>query len=983
MAADPVLAHNVQDTQPVYDNDNAELRSLDLSALARQAAWGLVEHHQKGNPVEIRSRGTADHVFTDLTTQFLSYGTNRVIAEHLAQALVDEAIDRASEFRGKVQQDYIGVSAIVADTLREDMYQFETGHTEVIIVDKESANVAGSTDIVVTWGISGTNTTSNRPDLVSQVVASGKKWGLYIIEEAPGKEELDGIEAEMQAALAAIGAEMGAGMDGEGLRAVIEQLQELGIMTPEIESMLASLVMMSEYAALEQTPEVQAAIAELSETLMEQITAALESGNIPLPLLQGMAEYLNNLAETHGLESAVDLKVLSELRQDIQKAVLVEKLEALAEGLDLDEEALAELKSMIEELKSAEGIEIKKQLDAIAEHLETLDIPVEQMEMIAAEVQKLDDLVVSNLPLEQKIEFLSELAADDLLALLQELDGLDPENLPPELAEILAELTERLEAQGLDLQDLSVEQLKEILAEKGELAATIQNLVLALNDPNIQAALPQATLNNVVQFLDNHSDFVEAVSVQAVISNLQNALEAMDPDSPEAARIEKIIENLKEGETLDAVDPAVLEKVAEILGDQAPPQLAEVVAIVENAKADPVVIGADTVAALEVMAQSGELTAEQAALVEQILQDPKAVAPDLVEQATQSLGEQSPPELLKQAVQVTTAAQISAIPDLLPAEAQKITTAVVTNNIPALAQSSAENQAVFKALPPSVQTQVIETQMNTMLPALTAQQPRLAASIQTLLESQKPNSPVKIHPAKIEMLKQDLAKADLPPAQKQAIQNLAQAVSNQLEGTPPPKPGCSPICNCHNAQAAGESNSTPAQLDNGRSMHMDKEGNFQIKNDKGEVVTTITKEQADQMRIVNDQLVQEYRQGINYESEQKLLDAIKSSTVHVCGPGCDHGGTGEGNPLPPDMSVGDYARITETIALSGGVTSDTASFFENARANIAAANNPFSVSEEENENLQKEWQKACEGDCGTCQACKPEESNNAPKVAMG
>ncbi len=982
------IEHGSKDVFGDNDNDTAtptELSSLDLSALVRQAAWGLVEHHQKGNPVEIRARGTSESVFESLTNQFMAFGTSRVIAEHLAQALVDETINRANDFRSKVKQNYIAVSAIVADAFREDMYQFETGHTEVIVIDKDTADIAGSSGQEVRLTATGTATTSNRAD-VGQIFASVRKWGLYIIEEAPGKEEIDALDAQVQAALAAIGTDMAAGMDGEGLRAVIEQLKELGALTPEIESMLATLVVMSEYAALEQTPEVQKALAELSEKLMEQMAEAIEGGiDVPLPLLQGMAEYLNNLAESHDLEASIDMSALSELRQDIKIEVLKSDLQALAETLDGD--AKAELQDLIDQLDDLDGKDLAVHLQELQAHLDTLGLSAEQLAAFVENIQDLKAMVVQSLPLEQKMEFLGELAAEDLLALIQELDGLDPKTLPPELAEILAELTDKLEAQGLNIQDLSIEQFKEILAEKGELATTVQNLILALNDPDIRDALPQAALDSVNNFLETHSEFVQAVSTQAVITDLQVAMEALaeaDPDSPETAKqikeIQEIIDRLQNGEKLDSADPATLSVLAETLGEKTPPAITEAITALQNTSVETSSLDTNQIAALESFVDSNNLSAEQTQTISEIVQNPQNVTPTQIQQAVEMMGQSSPPALIA-------AAQVASIPDLPAQDVQKITTALLTNDVQTLQSAAAENQAVLKALPPAVQTQIVTSAIQTILPDLGAQNPKIAASVQTLLEAQKPDSPVTIHPAKLEMLKRDIAKADLPPAQAQAIQNLIDASANNLNQTPPTKPGCSPICNCHNEASKPEGGGKASDITQTR--------------DGDKVITTIQtvqgevkieRTQADLDRIneayeriehsgladktgeVSSSQVEELKRAAQEAGRGEDQIIRPTEAFHVCGPGCNHG---------PDTSQSLTAEAIDTNIDFG--FNDTTTFSNGAsQADASSLFGDILKEEGIDTSSIKSVLNACAdcGGCGTgggCGSGEGETDSNAPK----
>lgn len=661
-------------------NDNAleeqqktvtELNSLELSPLTHRAAWSLVEHHQKGHKVEIKSRGHIEHVFEDLTEQFMSFGTTRIIASNLAQALVDDTVQRAEEFSGKVGQKYIGVSAFVAETFNKSMYQFETGHTELIVIGKNTADIAGSSGIEVRFTATGTATTSNRAD-VGQIFASVKKWGLYIVQEAPGKQELKGIEAEAQIAMAALGAEMGAegaSMDAGGLQAILEQLEELGLLTPEIQEMMQNLAELQELAAQESTPETEAAIKELSDQLTEDLSAAVEDGSIPLPLLEGAVEFIQTLSDTNSLGNVIDMSSLMDLKQDIHVAQIITKLETISETLDGDEKA--ELDALIEELADMDGAEIIEQLDVIKEHLETLDLPAETMDALFADMDVLKSEIIQNLPLNEKIEFLSALAAEDVMELLQGLDGV--ENIPEELAEKLADLLETI-----DIESLSLDELKEALAGNGdpEIAKAVQQILLTLNDPEVQAVLPPALAELTVQTLGDHAGLVEAIATQAVVTELQGALAEMDASSPEAAHIEQVIAKIEAGQPISEADSTILAQVVETLGNDAPPQLVEAAATIAeattttveaaNTNIEPKIseLSNDTVTFLTSLEQHSEtISPEAKQAITTLLQNPQDL--DALKEVRATLGDNTPPEI-KTSIAVATLVQHGKTPVTIP-----------------------------------------------------------------------------------------------------------------------------------------------------------------------------------------------------------------------------------------------------------------------------------------------------------------------------
>ncbi|MCI5060990.1 MAG: hypothetical protein MRY79_07960 [Alphaproteobacteria bacterium] len=550
-------------TNSLNDNDHEEatptsLTDLDLSPVVRQAAWGLVEHHRKGHKVEIRSRGTIDHVLDDLSTQFLAFGTSRVIAHKLAQALVDEALAHANGFSSKVHQKYIAVSALVAEQFNPEMYQFETGHTEVIVIDKNHADLAGSAGQEVRLTANGTATTSNRAD-VDQIFASVKKWALYIVHEAPGKQELDGIEAAQEAAMAAIAAELG-GMPGiEGLAAIIDQLEELGLLTPELQEMVEKLAALQNLAGGELTAEIEAQIAELSADIIDSIHQAVEQGTISPVLLKGMTDFISSVVEAYGLSDIVNVSALSEVIREVSVAQLVEKLEKIGE--DLSPEERETLEQMVEALVDAQGAEIVSQLAEIQEFLQSTDLPPALLESLGADMAEVSSAVIETLLLAEKIQVLAEMGAEDLMALIEELTQSDA--LPPELQEIIDQL---------DIENLSVADIVEALSGAGDpaIAEVIEQLMIQIGDPAVQAALPPALAETVAQFVQTQESFVTAVQTGAVVKELSSALEGVEAGSPQGSEIQKAIEGLEAG-TLDISSPEISSIAAEM------PSMAEIV----------------------------------------------------------------------------------------------------------------------------------------------------------------------------------------------------------------------------------------------------------------------------------------------------------------------------------------------------------------------------------------------------------------------
>jgi sugar phosphate isomerase/epimerase len=628
-----MVADSVLKTEEKFDftgdNDNASVtvKQESIPDIVHNVAGEFIRHAEH-TEVKLKSWGTPEQVYSQVRQDLINLGLTIGVAEMHARELVNYAIEQAESSRNNA--NIIGVQLVVSGEAPESMFRTGGRSTFRITTQSKQADVVGATSVAMGYGLNGTTVTDSTKDAVGNILQSMGNinvksfWGDIFI---PNQEELQGIANE--AALSAMAQIAGGSLNPEQVEALLAEIQsyaDMGLLAPEIFNVLQNMNQIQTLAAQGNYDGIK----ELSQAIIENLSAVLENGTASPEMIASALEAFQAISDTHGLKTVINTKGLMELKQDVQVAQLTEKLGLIAEGLEGIDKAT--LENLIEQLKEAEGTELLSHLDTIQQHLENIGIDENVLSVLTADIDSLKELVTQNLPLDQKLEVLAEIGAQDLMELLQHLDGL--ENLPPELSEILEQL---------DVENLTIEELKDALAGKGEpaLVEAIQSCILALNNPDIQAALPQATLNQVNQFLVSQSALVDAVTAKAISNDLAIVVAALG-DTPEAGKIQEVIDRLEAGESIDTIDPAIIEVVAEKLDNSIVAMLDTVVQNLQNATADNVTVGVDTRAELLDLIQSGDLDTSVVAKLEQaiekgdlslvieaIAQDPQASVPIL------------------------------------------------------------------------------------------------------------------------------------------------------------------------------------------------------------------------------------------------------------------------------------------------------------------------------------------------------------------
>lgn len=607
MAADKKLVE--ADMLDPSDFEEGALTHRELSPRVRAGAGKLIAHN-----VSIKARGSRKRAYETLQDQLIQFGLSISMAEDIAEELVDLAVDHAEESNSKYNSNYIGLTLEAAT--QSPQTQFETGALETLVIDANNpkAQVAGATSVAIGLTTSGTTTTALRDGVGEILALMAGTPKLFVHFEAPNKSEIDGLGNDL-VGQAMSGLAGGGDLSPEELADVIAELQDMaaaGEISAEIADILGNLVelaQLQEIAASPNAPEgIDAQIAELAKDIEQQVEQA---ENLPEELvsmatdavaevksaavtaeIDGLIAQLTELAGIEGLDAATV--------QDIEAQI--EALEE-ARGLEGDElaDVLNEVKSELADMAASEALP-DAAFEAISEIMPAL-----------AELSK--SVEAPTVPLLDQLPELAAMGAEDLIELINQLSQM--ENPPEAIKEILDQLN--VEALTADNVARALE-----VGDATELGALMQDLVVAIQTPDVQAELPQAVLNQVNEFVSDNSALVEAVATQSVVQNLETALESVEPGSPEAAQIEKTIEELKSGEaTLSDLDVATLASLSEGLDATAMQavqnSVENITQTVESVTSDNVVLANETIDALETALQDPDISDAVREKVEQAL----------------------------------------------------------------------------------------------------------------------------------------------------------------------------------------------------------------------------------------------------------------------------------------------------------------------------------------------------------------------------
>lgn len=666
------------------ENDNRGFHSVS-NPLVYSAAQTLIDYYRTyQKPVKLEAFDIPHDALISIAEQLDELGTAQIVKDTLLQALKDYVMSKGGSFARAANAKPIFIALNVAD--KKPAFKFDDGVTEMAAINGTSAQIEGASAVNVRLTATGTAMTSNAAD-VDKMFANAKGDKLWIQFEAPTKVALDGYLGEQQVVMAAVGEAMGGAMSAGELKEILQQLKDENLLNPEIIALLESMIEMRVLAEAGLTPETEARVAELSEKIAELIEQGLESGAIPSSFASGAVQSIQSLVETYGMQDVIPAEAIQSLETKIQVAELTEKLESVIADMDkeTDADTIAALEEMIESIQGLEGQELLDVLADMPDALAELPIPQAVAEKLADLVQAVENVsadVQARLPEPDPLQDMANLAADDIAALLQTLDSLD--DLPPQLAELVAQL----ETAGVDIAALSAEQVADALAGKGDpqIAEVVRDIVITLNNPEVQAALPQTLLNEVNVVLRDHGDLVQTITVQNVIQSLNEQLNSGNLTAEQVETVKETIAKLESGETLKTLDTAQLAAIAQVVEGPAAAQIQTVVQVIENTQADNVVLANESVEKISVLVT--DMDAVQDAL--QSIENPTPEQAELIEKIESVIETLKADPANIQALAELQSLDTSAIADVLPPE----TATALQNVVERVTQSAPEIAAI-------------------------------------------------------------------------------------------------------------------------------------------------------------------------------------------------------------------------------------------------------------------------------------------------
>ncbi|MEM9470169.1 MAG: hypothetical protein AAF988_08400, partial [Pseudomonadota bacterium] len=611
----------------------ATITQQDIHPLALEAARRLINQHTSPDPTLVEEWGTPQAVYNKVKKRLMDLGYQARMAENMAEKLVEQAEEYAEGARSKYSANIIGLKIAIS---RENVEpQFSDGALEVMVIDGVSpqAQVAGATATAMGIDTGGTTTTQLRNG-VAEILQSfaNSNVKLQILFEAPNKNSLPDLANE--AAMAALANIAGGDLSPEEIQELMAELRalvDLDALPPEFLDIINNLENIMTLAEGGMTAEIKAQIQELASETMELISDAVKAGTMDAAMAEKILETIQEIGEKIGIENIIPEAALSSVEMVIETQQVKEKIEALIEAGDFDPDAL---ESLLEDIHELDGQDLMDRLDEIKAEVAVLDLPADLQAMVSEITKDLSNLhekVEASLPVSEA-EAALQMTAEEIMTLLESLDQIDFEALSPEQQQVLQELKDALEK--LDVDNLTADDIKAILEGNAppELKEALQAVIVEINKPDVQLAVPQENLNAVNTFLKAEETFVVEVVKQAVVQSLTETLDNLDPASDEYKAVQKVLDKLEKGEAVTDIDPAVLEQVIDQLGDAAPQALIEAVEITNAVQSDPVILSSETletvqsitgdlgavVEELQSLKESGEITAEQEILLDKL-----------------------------------------------------------------------------------------------------------------------------------------------------------------------------------------------------------------------------------------------------------------------------------------------------------------------------------------------------------------------------
>lgn len=480
------------------EQDRDILVAQEIDAEITYGARQLIAYHRSGAPVDIKSWGTADIVYEDVTNQLMSYGMQQGMAQDMTHRLVQYAVAHADEFRAEHNAKIIAVRLTVNEM--NPSAQFETGPVATFRLNGFSrlAEMASASGQNVRLTASGTATTSSDRSSVENVWQGVKEWSVWGKMEAPDKTELAG---QTPALIAAALAQMADGAltpaEAATLQAQLEALAQEGLIAPELADIVRAVETMR--AMMDGGMNIDASMAQpqiLAEYISELIEQGLENGNLPPELARQVMESIAAFSEAYGLEQVFTGEMMQSLSATIEWTAITQTLSEIMPHLSAEGRAVIE--SMLDGGEVPSGDALAEQIVAINDIISQADLPDGVAEQIAGferslsilqeTVQGQIDPVLIDASASATSEDLSSLSAADAQQIIVSMQEV---GFPPEQIASIEVLQNAMEA--ADLANVTPEKISAVHEgiESFDSAVATQTISETLNLP-MAAALSKS-----------------------------------------------------------------------------------------------------------------------------------------------------------------------------------------------------------------------------------------------------------------------------------------------------------------------------------------------------------------------------------------------------------------------------------------------------------------------------------------------------------
>lgn len=533
-----------------------------------------------GNPAEARRKVTN-------TLKTLGH-------QHDIDALCLQALEQYVDEHGEVPNaSKVIVTAQIADTLPDA--EFDSGHRVVIAVDENGADFIGASDMGLAIAPGGSITTSRKGE-ADERLGGIIKTKLFVMINFPERSELDALEAQQEAAFAAIAEVMSEpAAAADKLDAVIAQIEQLGgisdIDVAQTVELVQNVIELNTLTEAGITPDNQASAQALTQSITEQVAGLSDS--LP-PAIADAAQ--QTIASATIADIAVSMTApdavarLDGLTTQIQQlnipaAQKTEAIQLITNAVELKTLSETGTTPQTQERVQVLNETIAAQLTTQAEHLPPAIAAAAQQSVaqVAASAPDIHAAPAMEAP-PTSAQTIPPAAATELAVVIQTLSTAD--NLPPAIQNIIETLTS-----GAPITPEAIMQAAQTKSDATPVAtperheagqaplnktettpasadthtvpesntppqqiAKLQDLIVTLAQPDVQAALPAQTREAI-------APAIETIAAATAIRDIHHAIahENLPPATVKEARA--VVQALETGTSLRAIEPAKIDVI--------------------------------------------------------------------------------------------------------------------------------------------------------------------------------------------------------------------------------------------------------------------------------------------------------------------------------------------------------------------------------------------------------------------------------------